>query len=436
MAESDLKRVLLIAFHYPPVRVSSGIQRTLKFSRYLPEFGWTPSVLTAHPRAYDVVSDDQLKDIPPAMTVCRAFALDSARHLAIRGRYPYWLSLPDRWVSWWLGGVASGLRLIRRERPKVLWSTYPIATSHLIGLTLHRLTGIPWIADFRDSMTEDHYPPEPAKRRLYRRIESQVVRHCRRAVFTTPGAVRMYAGRYPQLPGERWAMIANGYDEENFVQAAGGGAQRPDGGPLTLVHSGILYPAERDPRQFFAALADLKRAGRVSADTLNVVLRASGHDGYHRRLLQEQGIEDLVRLEPGVPYVQALREMLDADGLLLFQAANCNHQIPAKLYEYLRARRPLLALTDPAGDTAGVLREAGIDTLVPLDDRQAIAAGLESFLERVRQGRAPLATERQIAAYSRYARTRELAALLDAVTEPAPRERAGAGTPAAWRDGP
>jgi hypothetical protein len=211
-----MKKVLMIAFHYPPLRGSSGIQRTLKFSCYLPNYGWQPIVLTANPRSYPQVGVDQLHDIPQSMQVTRAFALDAARHLSVRGAYLRWMALPDRWVSWWLGGVIAGLRLIHQYRPEVIWSTYPIATAHLIGLTLHGLTGIPWLADFSDSMTEDNYPPDPVTRRVYRWIERQTVKHCVQGIFTTPGTTRIYAERYPELPRSRWSMIANGYDEEDF----------------------------------------------------------------------------------------------------------------------------------------------------------------------------------------------------------------------------
>ena len=148
------RRVLMVAFHYPPCFGSSGYLRTLKFSRYLPQHGWQPIVLTAHPRAYPQTTAEQLPEVPPIASVTRTFALDARRHLAIRGSSLRIMALPDQWSSWWLSAVPAGLRLVRRYRPAVLWSTYPIATAHLIGLTLHRLTGIPWVADFRDSMTD------------------------------------------------------------------------------------------------------------------------------------------------------------------------------------------------------------------------------------------------------------------------------------------
>jgi hypothetical protein len=327
-----------------------------------------------------------------------------------------WLVVPDQWASWWLGAVSVGLRLYLRYQPEVIWSTYPIATAHLIGLTLHRLTGVPWIADFRDLMTEETYPPEPTRRRVCRWLERLTVHSCTYAVFTTPGAVRTYAERYPDIPPGRWRRIANGYDEENFLAAERVARRHASAnGRLVLVHSGALYPSERDPRAFFAALAALRRAGQVAASNLQVILRASGYEDIYCRQLQEHRIADLVLLETLLPYREALAEMLQADGMLLFQASNCNNQIPAKVYEYLRARRPIFALTDPQGDTAGVLKAAGITTVVPWDCPEQIARGFLEFLARVRAGQAPLASDEEIAQHSRQARTQELAQLLQAI---------------------
>src|SRR5690349_15358485 len=121
----------MIAYHFPPCRGSSGIQRTLRFARYLPQFGWEPQVLTTSHRAYDAVDADAAE--PEGLIVHRGFALDAARHLSIAGRYPEWLALPDRFATWWYGGVAKGLCVINKFRPHALWSTFPIATAHSIG---------------------------------------------------------------------------------------------------------------------------------------------------------------------------------------------------------------------------------------------------------------------------------------------------------------
>jgi len=411
-----MKRALLIAFHYPPGKGSSGIQRTLAFSRYLRESGWEPIVLTAARRAYPALSDEQLGDIPPDVRVIRAFALDSARHLAVRSRYPRFFAYPDRWISWWPAAVTAALRAIRRHRPDVIWSTYPIATAHLIALAVHRLTGIPWLADFRDSMTEEGYPTEPGKRRVYRWIEQKTVSNAAVSVFTAPGALEMYRDRYPGEGYSDWRCILNGYDEAAFADAAAYPPAAADGDRLVLLHSGLLYPSERDPTAFFEALRRLKEAGTVAAAGLEVRLRASGFEREIGSLIEAAGIGDIVTLRPPVSYSEALSELMAADGLLIFQASNCNHQIPAKLYEYIRARRPVLALTDPAGDTAGVMRQSGIDTIVAIDSPEEIAAGLTSFLSLIASNSAPVASDESVTRYSRRSQTRELAALFDSVS--------------------
>jgi glycosyltransferase involved in cell wall biosynthesis len=405
----------MVAFHFPPQRGSSGIQRTLKFAQYLPAHGWQPLVLSAHPRAYPDASGETYAG--PA-EVTRAFAVDSARHLAIRGRYLRLLALPDRWVGWCLGAIPAGLRLVRRARCQAIWSTYPIASAHLIGLALRRLTGLPWIADLRDPMLDDAYPTDPWMRKAAAWVERQTVRHCTRAVCTTAGAVRSYRRRYPEIPPERFQLIENGYDEEEFAHAVP--APRPPGGPFVLLHSGIVYPSERDPRPLFAALGRLRREGTLVPATFRLLLRAPVHEALLAALAREHGIGDIVEIAPALPYRAALAEMLAADGLLVLQAANCNEQVPAKLYEYLRAARPILALTDPGGDTAALMRAAAIDTVTALDDADAIAQILPRFVELAGSGRAPLAAPAFVQAQARSARAVQLAALLDAVAPDRP----------------
>lgn len=416
------RHLLMIAFHYPPVRESSGIQRTLKFSAYLREQGWEPVVLTVQPRAYERTSDDQMRDIPAGMRVERAFCLDTARHLSIAGRYVGWMAQPDRWVSWVPDGVRRGRRLIRELRPAALMSTSPILSAHLIGHRLARWSGLPWIADIRDSITEPGYPRDERTWQVHRHIEQQIVQTCARAVFTTQGTRAMYAERYPEQPDERWSVIENGYDEETFAgamtqlgdldgaAAAAGAAQ-----PLTLVHSGILYPQERDPRPFFSALRQLRQTGEVSPQRLKVVLRATGHDGLFAPMIEEYGLQGIVELAPSVAYREALAEMLRADGLLVFQAAMCNHQIPAKLYEYFRSGRPVLGLTDPVGNTADTMRAAGQPHIVDIANEADIARGLREFLAQHASGQLNGCDLALASQHSRRARTLQLAQLLNQI---------------------
>jgi glycosyltransferase involved in cell wall biosynthesis len=351
--------------------------------------------------------------VPAQVQVVRAFALVAAGNLAIRGRFAARLALPDRWISWWPDAVRRGVRLLREHRADAIFSTYPIATAHVIGSSLARRSGLPWIADFRDPMAQDGYPPDPATWTRFKQIEQDAFARAGACTFTTPSAARTYRARYPGSHA-RVEVIENGYDEEAFAAAERElGTPVPlQDGVLTLVHSGIVYPEERDPRQLFAALAMLK-AGGTDGRRLRVRFRAPVHEAMLAGLAREHGVADMVEVLRAVGYREALAEMLRADGLLVLQAANCNEQVPAKLYEYLRARRPIIALTDAAGDTAAVLRRAGIAHTAGLDDAPAIAALLASFVRGRHDGLRP--DEAAVHGASRLARTEALARLLDAL---------------------
>jgi glycosyltransferase involved in cell wall biosynthesis len=409
-----LKRVLLIAFQYPPMTGSSGIQRALRFSQYLPQFGWEPIVLTAHPRAYERTSTDQLQDISPSTQVERAFALDCARHLAVRGRYLESWATPDRWASWRFGAIPKGLALIRNYRPAVIWSTFPIPTAHQIGLSLQMRSGLPWVADFRDVMTEPDYPSRPSLWNAWRTLEQATIRHCVRAVFTTAGAAAMYSERYCERPRQTFEVIENGYDEQTFAQVDAAAWQRRDTKVMRIVHSGVVYPSERDPRNLFTALRILRDEGTIGNENFRLVLRATGHDDHIRGLIEAAGVRDLVELAPALPYGRAVAEMVMADALLLLQASNCSRQIPAKLYEYLRSGRPIVGLA--SADTADALLSAGIDAVAPLESVDAVTDLLRRFVGLLRSGKAPGAAPEAVERHSRLHKTQELAQLLNAVS--------------------
>lgn len=418
-----MSSVLLIAYHFPPLAGSSGIQRTLRFVQHLPELGWQPLVLTAHPRAYERTGRDLLAEVPEATRVVRALAFDTARHFSIAGRYPGLLATPDRWVSWLPGAVAAGLAIIGRQRPQVIWSTYPIATAHMIGATLQRISGLPWIADFRDPMAQPGYPADARVWRSFKRLEERAAERAALCTFTTPGAARLYGERYPRAR-ERMVVLENGYDEESFaaVEAAGAPCAPLNPGTVTLLHSGVVYPHERDPAPLLAALGRLLRDGGLHPGQLKIRFRAPGHDALLQGLADRHGVAQLVEICPPLPYREALHEMLCADALLVMQGAGCNDQIPAKIYEYLRAGRPIVCLSDPAGDTAAVLRAAGVRAFARMSCADEIAALLPRVVERVGAGREPVPDPTTVRGASRRGRAQAFAALLDrAQTSGAPR---------------
>jgi glycosyltransferase involved in cell wall biosynthesis len=267
-----------------------------------------------------------------------------------------------------------------------------------------------------DPVTGESDPADRLVRRIREWMERRIVKHCSRVVFTTPGTRAIYANRFPEVPKDRWAVIPNGYDEEDFVKAERTLAPRNSADhPYVLVHSGDLYPNGRDPGPLFGAISDLRRAGKISPSHIKVVFRATAEDDYCRTLIRSLGIEDIVFILPRISHENAVVEMLEADGLLLLQGVRFNRQIPAKVYEYLRTGRPIFALSDHAGDTADLLRAEGVKSIVPLESRDAIADGLMKFLDEMRAAAAGVRPV--LDRHSRKARTHELAALLDSICQ-------------------
>jgi glycosyltransferase involved in cell wall biosynthesis len=409
------KAVLMIAFHFPPAAMGSGHLRTVGFARHLPALGWEPIVLSAREFAYSRTAPLKGDSIPDGCVVSRSFGLDARRHFGVAGKYPGFLAQPDRWITWWPAAVLQGLRLIRHHDVRAIWSTYPIMTAHCIARTLSRITKLPWIADFRDPVTSSVSSENPHALVSQHRWEPRVLHDASRSVFTTQGALRDYAYRYPEIYQQsRLVVIQNGYDESAFIGLPDAPPPVADR-PLVFVHSGLLYPDGRNPVPFFSALANLKNAGVINGDSVSVVLRNSGSEAQYAKEIRRLGIEDMVTLAPQVSNRNALIEQSRADALLLFQGELYDRQIPAKVYEYLKIGRPIFALVGQRGETAALLRECGGAELVPLDDVSQIEQHFDAFIRKVREGCASIVGRVSVGQYSRESGARSLARLLNEV---------------------
>lgn len=387
----------------------------MKFCRYLPENGWEPVVLSAHPRAYPECNGRQWPPGLDDLRIIRAFALDASRHLSYKGRYLRSTALPDRWVSWTLGAVPTGLWAIRRQRIDAIFSTYPIASAILIGYLLHLLSGKPWIVDLRDPFVEYTYPSDPAIMSAHRWIETKIIKHASLIVFTARSSLQMYQKRYPELSEQRCLLLPNGYDEEDFGTIQTHVQSKP--GPFRLIHAGTIYPDARDPSHLFTAIAGLKREGKLDPSRFLIDLRAPGSENRYSAQLRDLQIEDLVRVLPALPYRESLAEAAAADALLLLQGPSCDRQIPAKAYEYLRVGKPILALTSDAGDTADLLRKTGGAQISDITNADAIQAGLLAFIEAVKTGSFEPADPQRVWRYSRRQLSLELGTALSRVAD-------------------
>lgn len=410
------KRLLLVSFHFPPIQGSSGVHRALSFARYLPDKNWGVTVLTAHERAHQDTNPQNLNLIPTATKVIRGFALDSQQHLSFKGRFLRATALPDRWQSWIFGGVLAALSPVLRGKFDAIMSTYPIASAQLIGYALHRISRIPWIVDFRDPMAQEDYPSDPSVRRIHAWVEAKAFKHASAIIVVSPGTHAYYQTKYPDFDPAKLHVIPNGYDEGVFEQSVSTSSPTNSSRPIEILHSGLMYPDERDPSQLFAALAELLAAGSITSETLHVNLRAAGNEKHYERMIADAGLGDIVTLSPPVDYNAAVAEMLDADVLMVCQAEICNGQIPAKLYEYIYACRPILSLSDPVGDTGSLLIDIGCPYVAALENKQAIKQSIIQLVNDISAQTTWTPDKNVVDRYSRRHRAHELGAILEKIT--------------------
>jgi glycosyltransferase involved in cell wall biosynthesis len=407
----DAVKVLLVTFYFPPAG-GAGVPRFLKLAEHLPELGIETHVLAPDDPKW-LHRDDSLQS-PAAATVHRA------RNLGPRARRPAeelaaahglaWLGLraqlflrgllvPDASVVWAANAAPTAVRLVRREGIDVVITTSPPGSVNLVGAAVRRLTRARWVADLRDSIAS--HPQRRRQIRGERLLARHVARHAD-AVVTASDAI---AAEMQTLgPPRRLEVIANGCDFEDFE-----GLEYRPGDRLRVTHAGSFF-GRRDPRPFLEALA--KADGDVMARFVG------GFPSAYREYAQRLGLADRIEVVSHRSRAEVLALQRDSDALLLLIPENERGVLSAKVFEYLAAERPILAVVPPDGEAAALIRGTGAGTVVAPDDVDGMAAVLSELDERRRAGtlrETPLPPEWRDR-LSRRARAREFADLLEAVS--------------------
>lgn len=405
------RRLLMIAHHFPPAS-TSGALRALAFARYLSEYGWDVSVVTARARFHASTDPDLLRGVPSHCRVHRAFGFDTKAVLSIRNRYPRLLATPDRDVSWFPHAVVSCLRACRREQPDALLSTSPPVTAHCIGLAVKRITRRPWVVELRDPW-DAGVPAGPLVRRFDRGLERYILSAADRVVVTTPGLAADLERRFGTEVGRKIAIVANGYDEEAFARLTPEPGARA---PFRIAHIGQCTPTERDPVPFLRAVRRCMDRGELPADTeVRFIGAGPSLAGDLAEDLRRLRLAATVHCRARLSHVEALQIMLDTPLLLVLQNRESDrHSIPAKAYEYLRSGACILAVAPPESATAELLR--GFPGVWQAQaDAERIAAHLAEAHRRWKEADGQLHFARSIEHYARRSLASDLAKVLDAL---------------------
>ena len=410
-----MKTALIISYHFAPdIRV--GGRRAAKFARYLPESGWKPIVLTVDPRFYPGTDDaeppaglivERTRTLPSLLDVYRWFkallgrsgaAADCVEHSGANGEAEgasrssllrnlslALMFLPDEHVQWLPFAVARGLAIASRQRIDAIISTSPPNSAQLVGSVLHALTGIPWLADLRDpwiNEAQPDYRQTVIARFLNSNLERAALAGANRVVCVTDEMNEYYRGMFPG--GERrFEAICNGYEPTDFPAAPASN----DPLPLRIAHLGSFYRA-RDPRCLLEAAGGLLRRGEVIPSELRLEFIGQCDrtpSGPMAGLVAANGLEHVVDVVGWLPHGEALKRMQRADAALVL-APRQKLQVPAKLFEYIGAAKPVLALTEPDSATGRLVVRARCGQVVDQDDVEGIEQVLKHLLDQKRHG--------------------------------------------------
>ena len=391
------RNILLITYHYPPSTAVGGL-RLANFARYLPAHGWQPSVLTIkdrylgqldperllgleHARIYKTAKMPTVSDLylrlknmlalrsprdvqgtrqqlnRPASKDLKHAAGETLQERLKRYLFSLILCLPDGERNWITPAVARGLGIIRRKRIDCILTSCPPYSVHLIGLLLKLITGVHWIADFRDPWITGSKKRLYYTSRLSMRIEGWlekiVLRRADRVLANTGLLLQMLQQAHADVGPSKFIQIPNGFDMQKFAAYRHLRKYKS----FTVAYTGSLYFG-RSPEPVLWALQALIVAGRLSREA--VCVKLVGHCGQINgrptaEVVRHYGLEGIVEVSPPVPYRKAM-EIIARSHVALLLAPDQPFQIPAKAYDYLGTGTPILALAGP-GATADMVRE-------------------------------------------------------------------------------
>lgn len=447
------RNVLFVAYEFPP-RGESGVQRSAKFAKYLPQFGYRPLVLTAAEREADATGLKIDRSLAEDVRNTEIFPCRGSEHFLMRlpdrieplRRVLKFCLRPDRNVLAWLPRAKrTALKIARQRRIDVIYTSVSPFSSGLLGRKLKRLLGVPWVVDFRDPWADNLMGFWPT--RLHYRIEAaqeyRVVEAADAVVVVTPTMKDLMVRRYPQW-ADKVHVICNGFDAEDFWRCNG----RPPSGKLQIAHTGRMVDHDRKTvrgswgplsRFWFSRIAFrhafvdftthspyyLLHAVRQLLDERpqlqdKITLAFAGTFGRSNlELVRQLNLENVVSDKGYLPHAQSVQLLMDSDVLFLPLMRSTDGRrsyiYTGKIFEYLATGKPILAAV-PDGDARDLIQRARAGWCVDPRDIGAIKALLADLVERKTAQSLTVNPDQQvIAQYERRKLTGQLATLFDSL---------------------
>lgn len=424
-----MKNVLIIAYFFPPMG-GSGVQKTLKFVKYLSEFNYNPIILTVDSRFTRWIKDKSLlEQIPPDTIVYRTPTFDMnwlfkvLWGLRLNSIVKWLLNnvlIPDAEVTW-LPFAKRKLRIIFKEHKiDIVYITAGPFAPLLLGSYIKNKYLINYVVDFRDEWTNNPYRNDSGisfqAKQKEQKYELDVLQNCRGIVYTHPLYMKdNFEKRYPFLRSKCNSIITNGFDESDFSQVK---LQETKREKLIITYIGTFYD-RRQPQILWDALSGLFKENILDNNQFEFRIIGKNKKSFVlKNYNTDQDIIEVVRFFENMMYKKSLQEMLNADLLLLYIATGSNSkaEMPGKLFDYLRSYKPVLAIIPPDGAAAEILKKSGTGLIADSSDINEVKHLLLEVYNKWEAGALTVSPNKDyIESFNRRNQSQKLALLFDEI---------------------
>ena len=437
-----MKRVLIISYYWPPTG-GSGVQRWVKFAKYLPLEGWQPVIYTPENPEQLAIDESLAAEIPAEVEVIKTRIVEpyeiykkllrksghskeavevnpvNAQNKSFLQKVAMWvrgnLFRPDPRCMW-IGPSVRFLKKYLKEHPvDLIVSTAPPQSMHLIGRRLALETGLPWIADFRDPWTKifyfKHLSMTHGTERWHKKMEKKVLDDTSVVVAVSP----LVQQEFQAMTSTRVELITNGFDECDFAAEPCHEAEGGSDNEFCVTHTG-LFAADGNPTVLWEVLAEKCASDNAFRKALKIKLIGKTDESI-LTALNEAGLSECVKNIGYLPHSEAVEQQRNASLLILPLRKEPEYKavLPGKLFEYLASRRPVLGIGQKDGAMAMILNETKTGVVLDWEDREAIACHIDSCWEKHLTGK--LVTDgADISQFTRRSLTKRMAQLFDSLT--------------------
>lgn len=437
-----MKRVLIISYYWPPTG-GSGVQRWVKFAKYLPEEGWQPVIYTPENPEQLAVDTTLEAEIPAEAEIIKTHITEpyelykkflrrsghskeavevnpvNAQNKSFAQKAAMWVRgnffRPDPRCLWIRPSVKFLKKYLKEHPVDLIVSTGPPQSMHMIGLRLAEETGLPWIADFRDPWTKifyfKHLSMTKATERWHEKMEKKVLDNASAVVAVSP----LVQKDFQSMTKTTVELITNGFDECDFPQ---GECHEADGGPdrdFIITHTG-LFAADGNPTTLWQVLSERCNQDETFRKLLKIKLIGKT-DGQIKTAIEDAGLKENTIDMGYQPHAKAIEEQRTASLLILPLRKEPEYKavLPGKLFEYLASLRPVLGIGQPDGAMSMILDSTKAGVVLDWEDKASIGKFIDRCWEKHLEGRLT-ASDADISQFTRRNLTRRMAQLFEKLT--------------------